>query len=297
MAKIHRLIPLLCLLAACTALFAGCIDKQKLKVMFGSEQANASVSAAVLNAGADLDAGGEGDTARQSFDINGSVGVLPLIKLLGETFSASNGCIVNVAAGGKDAAIAAVDSAEADAALYEENGTPGNENGQVIASDGVMLIVGAAFPADSIKFGHIVALFTDQDNMIGDKEVQLVLTEPGSHTRQIFEGIFPVKGEVEGVQQSLVPAAATSVERDADVVDEVLANPSAIGVVSIGTDLRGAKALLIDGQSLQDENYAAREQIALYMAQPQGELASAFASFIRSDAAKKILSDNGYSLR
>jgi len=297
MAKIHRVILVLCLLVTFMVMFTGCIDKQKLKVMFGPDGANASVSAPVSqNGGTGSDAGDAQAQARQSLDINGSVGVLPLMKLLGDAFSESGGCIVNVTAGGKDAAITAADSGEADAVLYEESGAPGSENAQVIASDGVMLIVNAGFPADGIEYDHIVELFTDQDNMIGDEEVQLVLTGPGSHTRQVFEGIFPVRGESEGVQQSLVPDTATIVERDSDVVSEVLANPSAIGVVSIGTDLQGAKALLIDGRSLQDEGYGAREQIVLYTGQPQSELSKAFAGFIQSDAAKKVLSDNGYTL-
>ena len=297
MAKIHRSILVLCLLVTCMAIFTGCIDKQKLKVMFSAQDENASASALVSPDGDTGSGAGSAEAqATQSLNINGSVSALPLMKLLGDAFSASNGCIVNVTAGGKDDAIAAVDSGDADAAIYEDSATP-VENAQVIASYGIMLIVKADFSADNIEYDHVVELFTDQDNMIGDAEVQLVLTGPDSHTRQAFEEIFPIKGEVEGVQKSLVPDTASIVERDSDVVSEVLANPSAIGVVSIGTDLQGAKALLINGLSPQDEGYSAREQIVLYMGQSPSELSKAFADFIRSDAAKKVLSDNGYTLR
>lgn len=295
MAKTRSTIVLSFFLVVIMLMSTGCIDKQKLKVMFGTEEEYAPTPALVsLNANAGFVSESESAQTPATLDIHGSVSVLPLMKLLGEAFHDTSGYDVNIMAGGKDAAVEAVESGEAAAALYSESGVSKAENARVIATDGVMLIANPELRADDIEYDLVVDLFTDQDNMIGDEEVEIVICGSASRSRQVFEEIFPVQGEHDGILVSLVPEMTAVSSSDKDVVDAVLSNPSAIGVVSVGADVRGAKRLRIDSLLPDDEGYCAMQRVALYMKISQNEAEKAFAGFIESDAAKRILSDNGF---
>lgn len=295
MAKMHSTIVLSCFLAVIMLMSTGCIDKQKLRVMFGGEEEYAPTPALVsLNANTGFASESESAQTTVTLDIHGSVSVLPLMKLLGEAFRETSGYDVNIMAGGKDAAVEAVENGEAAAALYSESGVLEAKNVRVIATDGVKLIANPRLRADDIEYDSVVDLFTDQDNMIGDEEVEIVICGPASRSRQVFEEIFPIQGEHEGMLVSLVPEMMAVSSSDKDVVDAVLSNPSAIGVVSVGADVRGAKPLRIGSLLPGDEGYCAIQRVVLYMKSPRSEAEKAFAGFIESDAAKRILSDNGF---
>ena len=266
--------------------------------MFGGEDdyAPAALPAPIISYAEDgeIPLGGNIEPEQAFLGIYGSVGVLPLMRILGEAFREESGFEVEVVAGGKEDAIEAVDNREASVAVYDEARVSEVDGARVIAIDGVKLIVNPSLDTDDIGFDLITDLFTDMDFMIGDDEVTLLIGAPETHSRRMFEEIFPVRDESEGMLVSLVPVQAAVFDDDCDIVEAVLDDPLAVGVISIGTDARGAKTLSVDSYLPEDEPYCAIRQVALYSNPPMNEAEKAFASFIESGALNRVLTDNGY---
>ncbi len=185
-----------------------------------------------LAAGCARDAGG--DAGRQRLVVTGSSTIAPLAATLAERFEAQHpGIRVDVQAGGSTRGIHDVRTGLADIGLVSRALTSAETDlhAYPIARDGIALIVHADNPVTGLTGTAVEGLFTgwiDDWSKLGGTErpVTVVHKAEGHSTLELFLEHF-------GLDRQAVRADVVA-GHNQQVIKTVVANPGAVGYVSIG---------------------------------------------------------------
>lgn len=188
------------------------------------------------------------NTLSGSVLVDGSTSMEKVIKILIESFNQTNPNVsITYNGSGSGAGITAAIDGTADMGLSSrELKTEETANGAVaniVALDGVAIVVNPANPVDDLTEEQIAALFTGEITNwkeVGgaDAPVAPLGREPGSGTRGAFE-------ELLDVEDACVYASEYS--STGDVIGNVASNPNAIGYASLSSVNDTVKALKVNG--------------------------------------------------
>jgi len=122
-------------------------------------------------------------------------------------------------------------------------------------------------------------------------EEKIAIASPGAYSRLLFEELFGLRDNVNGVMKSLIPTDANIFENDNAVIDYIKANPDTIGVVINAAEPAGVKSLSIDSIKPGEENYIGRREIVLLYKNDNAE-AAAFAELLQSGVLDELFLNN-----
>lgn len=265
-------------------MMTGCVNKAKLNVAMSDTPVPAS-----------LDIGKKQEDAVVNTGLQGSMNVLPLMLEL------TQGLSYDVVAVGKDAAIEAVNADASQLAIFDGQLDEAQGLAQIIAYAGITLIVHPKSGLENMTSEEVRAFFTGEITEVQGQTLTMVLPAKSLPSRALFEAFFPLKGDVNGMQKSLIPDSALTVETDAAVIAEVANNRNAIGVIltgSLDADVKGLKLEGIEAtpSTLTEGTYTASVPIVL-MAQVSNE--ESFHKLIElttSEQGKEAIEKNGFTL-
>ena len=249
-----------------------------------------------------------------------SVSLLPLARgLAGEHTSR-----YNVLAVGVDVAMQSITQGSSDIALFGGAAPAVAENVRtiVIGSEVIYLITGTANPRQDISLDEVFALFIDGslfdfddwddwddedwddgydwydddwddwfDDMLTPTE-DIALTQTGTDSRALFEDLFHLRDNVNGVMQSLIPEDANTFESDQNVIDFVRTNHETIGVIMATSLQDGVSTLSVDGVYPGRAGYIGQREVILAY-RTDNPHAAEFVEALLSGAFDSIFSDNG----
>jgi len=239
--------------------------------------------------------GGSDDTAVMSGTVNldGSTSMEKVVKILAESFSELYPEVtINYNGSGSGAGITAAIDGTADLGLSSrelkaeetERGAVAN----VVALDGVAVVVNPENPVSDLTVEQIAALFTGEitnwSELGGnDAPVAALGREPGSGTRGAFE-------EIVGVEDACVYAAEYS--STGDVIGNVASNPNAIGYASLSSVDESVKAAAVNGvacteDTVKDGSFPIQRPF-LMVAKEDAELSEAAQTFLNYSMSAEV---------
>lgn len=174
---------------------------------------------------------------------------------------------------------------------------------QVVAIDGLAIIVHPSNPLKALKVEQVARLFTGEITNwreLGgaDKAVQILARDDESGTYDTFKEL------VLGSQGKVLTAAAQRYESNDQLSRDVQSNPGAIGFVGLASVGASKPLAIADGDSLPllptsasiaTEDYPLSRRLFLY-ARPdkQSSQLQAFIAYAHSDAGQAIVEKSGY---
>lgn len=242
-----------------------------------------------------------------TIEVAGSTSVTPLMELLAAEYSAANPTTkVNINGTGSSDGIkaAAAGTSELGMSSRELSATEKGQGltEQIIAIDGIAVIVNNANPVASLSLEQIRDIYTGAITdwtalSAGAKSgaIAVVSREPGSGTRGAFEEIVEF--------QDRLRSGATEFDGTGAVKAEISRNKDAIGYISLGSVDNSIKALSVEGitpstQAVVDGTYKiARPFILLYKRQSLAQETQAFLDWIMSPAGQSIVKRSWISVR
>lgn len=241
--------------------------------------------------------------------IAGDEGMVSLSEAWADAYTTANSDVtitVKVSGGGSDAGIAAligktVEFADSSRQMTPDEMTKAKANGvdpvaTVVARDGIAVIVNPANGVTDLtkeRLGKIyLGTITNWKDVGGaDKPIKLVSTAASSSTHEFMIG---------GVLGGAAFASSTKLlESNQAVVDEVAADPDAIGCIGAGFDVLTATVLGVDGvqasvDSVIDGSYPLSRALYVYTnGQPTGT-AKAFIDWILDAEGQQVVADRGF---
>lgn len=181
-------------------------------------------------------------------NLDGSTSMEKVIKILIESFHETNPDVeINYNASGSGSGITAAIDGTADMGLssraLKDEETAAGAVSNLVALDGVAIVVNPENPVSDLAVEQIADLFTGKitnwKELGGnDAPVAALGREPGSGTRGAFE-------EIVGVTDACVYASEYS--STGDVIGNVASNPNAIGYASLSAVNDTVKALNVNG--------------------------------------------------
>lgn len=241
---------------------------------------------------------GRRDQHGQTLTIAGSTSVQPFAEKLAEVFMKQcPGLLINVQGGGSSAGIMAVQqgAAQIGASSRELHGEEKKLHEEVIAWDGIAVIVHPSCPVDNLPLTTLRQIFAGQIKnweALGLKPhgMHVITREEGSGTRTAFEELVMDKSEI----------TPTALVQDSNgAVREIVAHdPNAIGYISCGLVDNQVKALAIDGvlptgANIKKNIYKLTRRFLFVTAQQPAGLAQQFCSFVLSSQAQMLLEKEG----
>ncbi|MDR2516817.1 MAG: phosphate ABC transporter substrate-binding protein [Spirochaetaceae bacterium] len=195
-------------------------------------------------------AGGTKDGGARVIEVGGSTSVTPLMEMLETEYTRTRpGIRVNISGTGSG------DGIKNAGVMYHigmsSRGLTAVEQGQglredIIAIDGIAVIVNTANPAARLTLDEIRGIYTGQITDWSQVQggalhgrIAVISREEGSGTRGAFE-------ELAGFQGRLVRGATESTSTGA-IKAGVAQNPLAIGYISLGSTDNSVKAIAVDG--------------------------------------------------
>ncbi|MEO0083786.1 MAG: PstS family phosphate ABC transporter substrate-binding protein [candidate division WOR-3 bacterium] len=245
--------------------------------------------------------------AKKSITMSGSTTVLPIAQKAAEAFMDLNPKInVSVRGGGSGVGISSLISKTVDIGLSsrpirdkelataKQKGV--NPVGNVIALDGIAIIVHAQNPINEISIKTLKDIYTGKITnwkALGgpDKEIVVISRDVASGTFEVFRE--KVMGGDKTKDDALMLASNKAV---ATTVQET---PGAIGYIGLGYISEGVKALKVDGvmpsnKTVQDGTYKLSRPLYMYTNGAPKGLVKDYIDFILSSAGQKIVADVGY---
>ncbi len=181
-------------------------------------------------------------------NLDGSTSMEKVIKILIESFNETNPDVtINYNASGSGSGITAAIDGTVDMGLssreLKEEETSAGAVANIVALDGVAIIVNPENPVSDLTVEDIAKLFTGEitnwSELGGnDAPVAALGREPGSGTRGAFE-------EIVGVEDACQYSSEYS--STGDVIGNVASNPNAIGYASLSAVNDTVKALQVNG--------------------------------------------------
>lgn len=283
--KLKRVIVVNLGLLLAIGLLTGCLDKAKL---------NESLNDPAVPANIEEAQGTAAQTTTVNTGLQCSMNVLPLMLELTKDLS------YDVVAVGKDAAIEAVNTDISQLGIYDGQLEEAQGLAEIIAYAGVTLIVNSKSGLDNITSEEVRAFFTGETTELQGQTLTMVLPEKSLPSRTLFEMFFPLKGDVNGMQKSLIPDTALTAPSDAEVIAEVANNPNAIGVILTGSLDAQVKGLKLEGieatsSTLSGGTYIATTPIVLMAkASNEGEF-NTFLELTKSEQGQEMIKNIGFT--
>jgi len=166
-----------------------------------------------------------------------------------------------------------------------------------VARDGIAVIVNSANGVEALttdQLGQIYRGEVTNWKQVGgaDKPISIVSRDPSSGTYEYF------KEAVVGKEKNYAKSAKLLASTQA-IVDEVKANPDAIGYIGVGYESADVKVVAVDGvkasvDTVLDGTYGLSRGLYMYSNGTPAGLAKAYAEWILSDAGQKIVTDEGF---
>lgn len=235
--------------------------------------------------------------------IEGSTSMQKMMQELADAYMASHAHItVEYTANGSSAGIRAVMAGTADigaasrVVMEEEL----NQGLQAIhfAWDAIAIIVHPSNSVRDLTSEQVARIYkkdiTNWAEVGGpDMEIVVFTRDPASGTREAFEALFGIKGEVRADQE----AAKTG-----ETLIAVAQNPRAIGYVSLNYVKKGVKALRIDGReptvdNVLNDSYEIRRPLMIVTRVDPDAVERAFIDFMLSEEGRAIISREAIPLK
>ncbi|NLL62907.1 MAG: phosphate ABC transporter substrate-binding protein [Ruminococcaceae bacterium] len=236
----------------------------------------------------------------KSVSTDGSTSMSKVIGALGEAFEQESGIALTYNATGSGSGIEAVSAGRCDIglssrALKAEEEANGLE-ATVLAYDGIAIIVHPDNPVKDLDLEKIAKIYKGEIKNwkdVGGKDAEIVVIgrEAGSGTRDGFESITDTKDSCD-YRQELTSTG--------DVITTVGSNPDAIGYASLASVKDSVRALTVGGiepseATIKDGTYVVQRPFVLVTKKDAklSKSAQKFFEFIKTDAAKEIISETG----
>lgn len=227
---------------------------------------------------------------------DGSTSMELLIGALGEAYENKTGVSVTYNPTGSSAGITAVKDGRCDIGLasrgLNQNEIKSGLKGEVLAFDGIAVIVNLKNPINNLKMTEISDIFTGKITNwkeLGGQDAEIVLIgrEAGSGTRDGFETATNTLHKIK-YRQELTSSG--------DVITTVSKNVSAIGYTSLASVKNRAKILMVDDvfpseETIKNGSYKVQRPFMLIINEsiPLTENAKNFYSYITSTEANEII--------
>ncbi len=239
--------------------------------------------------------------------VEGSTTVLPIAQKAAEVFMNANpDADISVRGGGSGVGIASLidgscDVADASRAIKEAEVDKAVSNGRtpkanVIAMDGICVIVNPSNKIDALSRGQVKDIFTGKISswsQLGgpDEKIVVISRDSSSGTFEAF-GELVLKGDkvrADALLQASNQAVSSSVAR----------TPGAVGYVGLGYVSNDVKVLVIDGVKPSKETvltfaYPVGRPLFMYTDGAPKGLAKEFIDFILSAEGQKIVEEEGF---
>jgi phosphate transport system substrate-binding protein len=242
-----------------------------------------------------------------SLTVAGSDTMVNMAQAWAEAFMGENpGVQIAVKGGGSGTGIAAlingtVDFADASREVKSEEITQAQGKGidpaaTQVARDGVAIIVNPANRVENVTLDQLgkiyVGTITNWKDVGGaNAPITLVSRDPSSGTYEFMTtkalngGKFATSAKLLGSTQA--------------VVDEVKADPNAIGYIGVGYESTDIKVIGVDGikasvATVKDETYPLWRYLFMYSNGQPKDLAKAYIDWILSPAGQQVVTDQGF---
>lgn len=243
-----------------------------------------------------------------SITVAGSDTMVNMAQAWAEEFMKENpGVQISVKGGGSGTGIAAlingtVDFADASREMKPEEiaqlkAKGGDAVQTVVARDGITIIVNPANTITDISKDNLGKIYRGEITnwkAVGgpDKPIVLVSRDPSSGTYELF------KEKVVGKTNNYAKSAKLLPSNQA-IVDEVKANPDAIGYIGVGYESADIKPITLDGKTASkatvlDGTYELARTLNMYSNGAPKDVMKAYVDWILSDAGQKIVTDQGF---
>lgn len=282
--KLNRVVLIALSLILGIGAMTGCVNKAKLNETLNHVPATVNVIA-------------EQEQVIDQSEVNtilrGSINALPFMLEL------TQGLPYDITAVGKEAAIEAVNFTEAQLALFDGTLDEAVGLSEIVAYAGVVLIVNPKSGLENITVEEVRGFFTGETQDIQGQNLTLVLPSKALPSRMLFEELFPLKGDINGIQKSLITDAAVTVDTDEAVIQEVANNPNAIGVINVGQINTQVKGLKLEGieanqSTIVDGTYTATKPIVLMAQASNKEVFHIFIELTKSEKGKTAIKKIGF---
>jgi phosphate transport system substrate-binding protein len=251
--------------------------------------------------------GSAAPTLSGSLTVAGSDTMVNMAQAWADAFTSENPDVqIAVKGGGSGTGIAAlingtVDFADASREMKPEEITQAQANGidpvpTKVARDGVAIIVNPANTVENLtkdQLGKIYLGTITNWKAVGgpDKPITLVSRDPSSGTYEFVTTAVLGGGKFAKSTKLLGSTQA--------VVDEVKADPNAIGYIGVGYESADVKVVGVDGikasaQTVSDETYPLWRFLLVYSSGQPKDLAKAYVDWILSPAGQKVVTDQGF---
>ena len=249
---------------------------------------------------------GNGSTGELSgaLTVAGSDTMVNMAQAWAEEFMAENqGVSIAVKGGGSGTGIAAlingtIDIADASREMKPEEKTKlPDAVGTPVARDGIAVIVNPANTVEDISKDDLGKIYrgeiTNWKDVGGaDAPIILISRDSSSGTYEYFKEAVVGKDAEFAKSAKLLPSTQA-------IVDEVKANPNAIGYIGVGYESADIKVVKLDGvassvATVLDGSYGLSRDLFVYTAKAPTGLAKTYIDWILSDAGQKIVKDQGF---
>jgi phosphate transport system substrate-binding protein len=242
-----------------------------------------------------------------SLTIAGSDTMVNMAQAWADTFQTDNpGVTIAVKGGGSGTGIAALlnktvdfadSSREMKPAEISQAGTSGiNPVATKVARDGVAMIVNSANPVENLTLDQLGKIWagtiTNWKDVGGpNKPITLVSRDPSSGTYE-FVTTAVLKGGKFAASAKLLGSTQA-------VVDEVTADPNAIGYIGVGYESEAVKVLGVDGikasvETVTDETYPLWRYLYMYSNGAPSGVAKTYVDWILSEDGQLVVADQGF---
>ncbi|EAS45385.1 phosphate ABC transporter substrate-binding protein [Photobacterium profundum] len=248
--------------------------------------------------------------ANDHISISGSTSVTEIMEVLAETYHQTHPDVfIDVNGTGSSAGIKSAIEGVSDLGMASRNLSTKEKQANlienVIARDGIAVVVNPANPIQSLSKAQIASLFTGDitqwSAVGGDSQPVVVVTrENGSGTRGAFEELIELTTKINGIKVSSISQHAQVASGNGIEKTVVANNKEAIGFVSLGSIDSSLKAINVDGHQASVENVMNNSyplsRPFIVMSQP-GKIKVAAKDFIKwidSPEGQKIIKAKGY---
>ena len=242
-----------------------------------------------------------------SLTIAGSDTMVNMAQAWSDAFTTENGDVtVAVKGGGSGTGIAAlingtVDFADASREMKPEEITQAQAKGidpvaTKVARDGVAIVVNPANKVENLTLDQLGKIYlgtiTNWKDVGGaDAPITLVSRDPSSGTYEFVTGAVLKGGKFAKSAKLLGSTQA--------VVDEVKADPNAIGYIGVGYESADIKVTGVDGikasvATVKDETYPLWRFLFMYSNGQPKDLGKTYIDWILSPAGQKVVADQGF---
>ncbi|MDG3085584.1 phosphate ABC transporter substrate-binding protein [Vibrio hannami] len=248
----------------------------------------------------------------EEINVSGSTSVARVMDVIAEDYNSTHPeSYIAVQGVGSTAGVTLVKKGVAEIGMSSRYITEGELSGSdliihTFAYDGLAVVVNHANPVEDLSRQQLFDIYkgkiTNWTQIGGaDKPIAVVTREAASGSRYSFETLLGLTRVIKGKQVSDINPTNLVVNSNSMVKTIITNNPHAIGFVSEGSVDRSVKELKFEGVEATPKTIAsgeyklARPFIILYKEQNITEDALGFVTFIKSNRAKELITQYGYT--